>query len=74
MLLVSDKLRTDLKKLLDGTHPNSDQLVAHHVDEALSFHSEVSSAFSSPEALPGCLEVLVEKEIFKKWLSVEKEC
>lgn len=63
-----DKLAQDAQRLL-----YDDALFCHLVDEVLQFEKELRSTHSYPSKYSGALHILLEENVFQKWLSVERK-
>ncbi|KAF5908405.1 RAD50-interacting protein 1 [Clarias magur] len=68
LTLVYEKLAQDAPRLL-----YDDALFCHLVDEVLQFEKELRSTHAYPSNYPGALHILLEENIFQKWLSVERK-
>ncbi|GAA6097243.1 RAD50-interacting protein 1 isoform X1 [Tachysurus ichikawai] len=68
LTLVLDKLAQDAQRLL-----YDDALFCHLVDEVLQFEKELRSTHSYPSKYSGALHILLEENVFQKWLSVERK-
>ncbi|ESP04039.1 hypothetical protein LOTGIDRAFT_212244 [Lottia gigantea] len=66
--LVMEKILHDVPELLYDDHQ-----ISHMIDEALMFDKELRLTYSYPYDEPGCLHVLVNGDVFKKWLVIEKK-
>ncbi|KAF7693960.1 RAD50-interacting protein 1 [Silurus meridionalis] len=66
--LAHEKLAHDAPRLL-----YDDALFCHLVDEVLQFEKELRLTHAFPSNYPGALHILLEENIFQKWLSVERK-
>ncbi|XP_066524631.1 RAD50-interacting protein 1 isoform X1 [Hoplias malabaricus] len=68
LALAQEKLAHDAPRLL-----YDDTLFCHLVDEVLQFEKELRSTNAYPSPYPGVLHILLEKNVFQKWLTVERK-
>lgn len=68
VVMVMDKLYADMPQLMV-----IDELFAHVLDEALTFHRELSTVYSYPSNQFTCLQIFIQPEPFKKWIHIEKQ-
>ncbi|XP_058273582.1 RAD50-interacting protein 1 [Hemibagrus wyckioides] len=68
LTLALEKLAHDAPRLL-----YDDALFCHLVDEVLQFEKELRSTHAYPSKYPGALHILLEENVFQKWLSVERK-
>ncbi|TSK13253.1 RAD50-interacting protein 1 [Bagarius yarrelli] len=68
LTMVHEKLAQDAPRLL-----YDDALFCHLVDEVLQFEKELRSTHTYPSHYPGALHILLEENVFQKWLSMERK-
>ncbi|XP_065905193.1 RAD50-interacting protein 1-like isoform X2 [Dysidea avara] len=65
---VDNKLQHDLHQVL-----SNETVMAHTIDELLSFERELRTLLGYYRPMPGCLGVILEPSNFQQWIALERK-